>query len=63
MGAFKIGAKRFRQLRWTNVIDSSSDNALACKIKFIAALMLALEIELDETTENFSELRRESFVV
>lgn len=44
-------------------MDSSSDNAVACKIKFIAALMLALEIELDETTENFSELRRESFVV
>lgn len=34
-------------------MDSSSDDALACKIKFIAALMLALEIELDETTENF----------
>jgi len=44
-------------------MDSSSDNTLACKIKFIAALMLALEIELDETTENFSELRRASFVV
>lgn len=33
-----------------NVIDSSCDNAQACKIKFIAALMLASETELGETT-------------